>query len=62
MAMTQDIDMTILNRSLKLLHSSDADSAEQLKAILEETIKHKYGNKKPINLNSFGMNKKSTVS
>ncbi|XP_046668427.1 integrator complex subunit 12 [Homalodisca vitripennis] len=60
MALVQDIDMTILTRSLKLLHSPDEESAEQLRLIMEETIKNKYGNRKPINLLGLGLNKKST--
>lgn len=63
MALTQEIDMAILTKSLKLLHSPDDDSAEQLRVILEETIKSKYGNRKPINLTGLGLSKKSiTVS
>ncbi|XP_054290594.1 integrator complex subunit 12-like [Macrosteles quadrilineatus] len=61
MALTQDMDMAILARSLKLLHSPEEDSAEQLRIILEDTIKCKYGNRKPINLSVLGLNKKTVT-
>lgn len=59
MAVAQEVDMITLTRSLKLLHSPDIESADQLRIIVEETIKNKYGNKKPINLINLGFNKKS---
>lgn len=59
MAVAQEVDMLTLTRSLKLLHSPDIESADQLRTIVEETIKNKYGNKKPISLMNLGFNKKS---
>lgn len=59
MAVAQEVDMMTLTRSLKLLHSPDIESADQLRIIVEETIKNKYGNKKPISLINLGFNKKS---
>lgn len=59
--MSNEMDMATLSKSLRLLHASDEDSAEQLRLILEETIKAKYGMRKPINPMGLGMNKRAMI-
>lgn len=57
--MNTEMDMVTLNKCLKLLHSNDPDSTEQMKVMLEETIKAKYGIRVQINLSGLGVNNNS---
>lgn len=60
MALPQEIDMLTLTKSLKLLHSPDVESAEQLRIIVEETFRNKYGIRKSFHLTGLGLNKKTS--
>lgn len=60
--MTSEMDMITLNKCLKLLHSDDPDSTDQLKTMLEETIKTRYGIRVQINLSGLGVNNSSDSS
>lgn len=56
------MDMVTLNKCLKLLYSNDPDSTEQMKIMLEDTIKTRYGIRVQINLSGLGLNNSSDSS
>lgn len=60
--MSSEMDMATLNKCLKLLHSNEPDSTEQMKMMLEETLKSKYGTRVQINLSGVGSNNSSDSS
>lgn len=60
--MNSEMDMLTMQKWLRLLFSDDPDSTDQMRIMLEETIKTKYGVRVQLNLSGLGVNNNSDSS